>query len=106
MEVPDSQSDVDLLLIEQVICPKCCWKSKAVAQLSSVKLRFCNTLQISQNASKKESFFVKFSAFKPATVLKWTLSLAFSCEYIYVNIFFRFYFFVSEKTKAVTGDVL
>ena len=35
-----------------------------------------------------------------------TLSLAFSCEYIFVNIFFHFYFFVSEKTKAAIGDVL
>ena len=25
---------------------------------------------------------------------------------IYVNIFFHFYFFVSEKTKAATGDIL
>ena len=26
-------------------------------------------------------------------------------EYIYVNIFFNFYFLVSEKTKAATGDI-
>ena len=35
-----------------------------------------------------------------------TLSLAFSREYIFVNIFFHIYFFVSEKTKAAIGDVL
>ena len=32
--------------------------------------------------------------------------LVFSCEYVQVNAFFHFCFFVSEKTKAATGDVL
>ena len=81
-----------------MICPKCCWKSEAVAQPSSVKMRFCKASQISQKGSKMESLFRK--------VLKRTLSLAFSFEYIYVNIFFHFYFFVSGKKKAATGDVL
>ena len=44
VEVLDNQ----LLLIEQVKCPKCCWKSEAVVQLSSVKMKFCKTSQISQ----------------------------------------------------------
>ena len=38
---------VDLLLIKQAIFLKCCWKLEAVAQLSSVKMRFCKTWQIS-----------------------------------------------------------
>ena len=38
-----------------MICPKCCWKSETVAaQLSSVKLRFCKTSQISQKTSRME----------------------------------------------------
>ena len=73
---------------EQLICQKCCWKPEAAAQLSSVKMRFCKTLQ---RTSKKESLFCKTVNLKPATVLKRTLSLVFSCEYIYVNTFFSFF---------------
>ena len=94
------------MFIEQVIRPKCCWKSEAVAQFSSVKMRFCKTSQISQKTYKMESLFVKLQAVKAATVRKSTSSLAFSCEYVHVKIFFHFYFFVSEKTKAATGHVL
>ena len=72
-----------------MICPKCCWKLEVVAQRSSVKMKF---------------FFVKLYD-RPATILKRTLSLAFSCESIYVNVFFIFTFF-SEKTKAASRDVL
>ena len=42
-----------LFQIEQVICPKCCWKSETVAQLPSVKMGFCKTLQISQEIFRK-----------------------------------------------------
>ena len=42
---------VDLLLIEQVICPRCCCIPEVVAQLSSVKMRFCKTSEISQKSS-------------------------------------------------------
>ena len=79
---------------------------EAVAQLSSVQMRFCKTSQISQKTYKMESLFVKLQAVKAATVLKRTSSLAFSCEYVHVKIFFHFYFFVSEKTKAATEHVL
>ena len=51
--------EVDLLLIEQVICLKCCYKSEAIAQLSSIKMRFCKTSQISQKTFTVESLFRK-----------------------------------------------
>ena len=89
-----------MLLIDQVICPKCCWKLEAAAQLSSVKMRICKTSQISQKEPKMGTLFVKLRALKPATVLKRTLSLALSCEYIYVNIFFHFLRFCFRRDKS------
>ena len=53
-----------------------------------------------------ESLLIQTRSSQAVTVLKRTLSLVFFGEYIYVNIFFQFYFFVLEKTKAATGDVL
>ena len=47
---PGSCDQVDLLLTEQVISPKYCWKSEAVAQESSVKTKFCKTSHISQKS--------------------------------------------------------
>ena len=42
-----------------VICRKCCWKLETVAQLSSVKTRFCETSQISEKTSKMVFLFCK-----------------------------------------------
>ena len=71
-----------------MICPKCYRKSEPVAQLSSVKMRFCKTSQISQKHLIRSRFLVKLWALKAATVLKRTPSLVFflwicSCEYIF-----------------------
>ena len=49
----------DLLLIQQMIYPKCCWKSEADPQLSSVAIRFCKTSQILQGTSNMESLLPK-----------------------------------------------
>ena len=42
-----------------MICLKCCWKSEAVVQLSSVKLRFCKTSNISQKHLRWSPLFRK-----------------------------------------------
>ena len=92
-----------------MICPKCCWKSEAVAQLSSVKMRFCKTSQISQKTSKMVSLFRKTVNSQACNcyIKKDTVTGVFLwIYYIYVNIFFHFYFFVSKKTKAAIGDIL
>ena len=89
-----------ILLIEQVTCLKCCWKSEAVAQLSSVKLRFCETSQISQNTSKMEFLFCKYvspqacNSNKKETVIGVFLWI-YLCEYA-----LSFYFFCFRKDKS------
>ena len=50
---------VDLFLTGQVMPPKCCWVLEAVVQLSSVKMKFCKTSQISQKPSEMEFLFCK-----------------------------------------------
>ena len=80
---------VDLLLIEQV------------------KLRFCKTSQISQKTFKMAFLFCKtvssqaYNCYTKNDTITGVFLWIYLGEYI-----FRFYFFVSEKTKAATRDVL
>ena len=81
---------VDLLLIEQVICPKSCWQSEAVTQLSSAKMRFSKTSHISQKTSDLKSLFRKIVS-----------SQGWNCTkkghhhwYFPVNMFMWIYFFI------------
>ena len=102
VEVLDKKSAVTklILLIEQVTCLKCCWKSEAVAQLSSVKLRLCETSQMSQNTSKMEFLFCKYvsphacNSNKKETVIGIFLWI-YLCEYV-----LSFYFFCFRKDKS------
>ena len=50
---------VDLLLIEQAIFPKYCWKSEAFIREFSLKIMFCKTLQVSQQDICDRIFFRK-----------------------------------------------
>ena len=89
-----------------MICLKCCYKSEAIAQLSSIKMRFCKTSQISQKTFTVESLFRKpvrpqaCNSTKKNTVAGVFLWI-YLCKYI-----FSFSLFFSEKTNAATGDLL
>ena len=78
-----------------MICPKYCWKSEAVAQLPSVKLRFCKTSQIPQSTAKIESLFCKSvspqtcNSTKKDTIIGVFLWI-FLCEYIFLFLLFCF----------------
>ena len=69
---------------------------------------FCKNeiLQISQKKSKMESIFRKTLSSQGCNCTKQDTIIGVYLGYIYVNMFFDFYFFVTEKTKAATGDVL
>ena len=82
-----------------MICPKCCWKSEAFDQLSSVKLRFCKTLQILQNTSKMESLFCKTVSPQACNCTKKsTITGVFLWIYLRENIF-SFLLFCFRKDK-------
>ena len=94
---------VDLLLIEQVICPKCCRKSEAVAQESSVKMRFCRTSQMSQKTSKMEPLFRKTVSSQACSCTKKDTvagDSAFSCEYNFCEYIFSFFTFLFQKRSV------
>ena len=83
------------MLIEQVICLKCCWKLEAVAQLSSVKMRLWKASQISQKVSKIESLFCKTVS---SQAFNWHKKD--HCrEYIYVNMLFSFLLVCFRENK-------
>ena len=83
-----------------MICPKCCWKSEAVAQLSSVKLRFCKTSQILQNTSNMESLFCKTVSPQACNCTKKsTITGVFLWIYLFENIFL-FLLFCFRKDKS------
>ena len=77
----------DLLLIKQVICPKCCWRSAKVAQQPSLKLCPIKLHKFYKKASVMESLFCKAVCPTPTTVLKRMPSLTFFSEYTYLNVF-------------------
>ena len=78
-----------------MICPKCCWKLEAVAQLSSVKMRFCKTSKSSQKASNMESILRKIVSSQDCNCTKKdTITGVFlwicSCGYIFSFLLFCF----------------
>ena len=80
---------------------------KMLLEIGSIRqAAFCKTSQISQKTSNIESLFRKIVNPQGCNCTKKDPSLVFSCEYVHVNTFFHFYFFVSEKTKTAIGDVL
>ena len=100
---------VDLLPIEQVICPKCCWIPETVAQLSSMKMRFCKTSEISQKTSKIVSLFCKTasSQVRSCNAKKDTITGLFLgiylCEYVVLLTFFYiFTYFRTPRTPSGT----
>ena len=82
---------------------------EAVAQLSSVQMRFCKTSQISQKTYKMESLLRKTVRLtvspQACNCTKMDTSLAFSCEYAVCDYIFSF-LFSFRNTKATIADVL
>ena len=91
------------MLIEQLTCPKCSWKSEAVAQLSSIKSRLCKTSQISQNTSKMESLFCKTVSPQTCNSTKKD-TIVFLRIYLYEHIF-SFFLFCFRKDKSCHRNI-
>ena len=76
-----------------MICPKRCWKSEAVAQLSSVKMKFYKMSQISQKISNMDSLFRKtvspeaWNLTKKDTITR-VFPLIYLCECIFSLLLF------------------
>ena len=83
-----------------MICPKRCWKSEAVAQLSSVKLKFYKTSQISQKKSNMESLIRKTVSPEACNFTKKdTISGVFLLMYLCECIFSLLLFFRKDKSN-------
>ena len=89
-----------------VICQKCCWKSKAVAQLSSAKMTFCKTSQILQKTFNIESFLRKTVNSQACNCTKkGTITGAFLWMYLWEYIF-SFLPFCFRENKSSHRNVL